>query len=74
MAKLEGKDPGPKWGDLSEVSKTALFRLVAINAEDGMVVASHLALWLRYIGQCKQGNPLMPLEIITNPHLGEEMK
>ena len=48
VAKLAGKDPGSKWGDLSDISETILVRtkaLLAVNAEDSMAVASHLAIY-----------------------------
>ena len=48
VAKLAGEYPGPKWGDLSDVSGAILLRtraVLAVNAEDSMAVASHLAIY-----------------------------
>jgi hypothetical protein len=76
-AKLAGKDPGPKWGDMADVSETMLVRtraLLAVNAEDSFAVASHLAL---YWGTMVNANKVifwMLLEIISTPNLAGKIR
>ena len=77
VAKLAGKDPGPKWGDLSDVSETVILRtrsLVAINAEDSMAVASHLALYWGLMVNANKVIFWMLLEIIATPDLAAKIE
>ena len=77
VAKLAGKDPGPKWGDLSDVSETILVRtwaLVAVDAEDNMAVASHLALYWGLMVNANKVIFWMLLEIVATPKLADQIK
>jgi hypothetical protein len=72
VAKLAGEYPGLKWGDLSDVSDVILVRtraLLAVNAEDSMAVASHLAIYWGLLVNSNKVIFWMLLEIISAPDL-----
>ena len=77
VANLAGKDPGPKWRDLSDLSETILIRtraLVAVDAEDSMAVASHLALYWGLLVNANKVIFWMLLKIVATPELADQIK
>jgi hypothetical protein len=77
VAKLSGKDPGPEWGDLSDVSEPMLARtkaLQAVNAEDRVAASTQLGIYWGTLVNANKVTFWMLLEIIMNPELEDKIR
>lgn len=77
VSTLSGQDPGPKWGDLSDVSEPMLARtkaLMAANAEERAALTTQLGIHWSSLVNLNKVIFWMLLEIILNADLETKIK